>query len=138
MFTFLTIFSGFEFDPINQKKEQLKLDKHIDNPIISPTWNNLSPFVEILKNLPRSIVGHKYGKNQNDIKQYSSFYNHTLIGYDLKKKEDYHTNIYKAHVKFMFVFNDSEDPISKNIIQFSEKNKINTICYWKRKIYKIN
>lgn len=96
---------------------------------ISSNWDNLSPYVEILKALPRSFVTYKYGKNQDIIRYYGTHFNHSVFGLDFKLKEDYIQNIIKGVVKFIFVFTDIQEPFSINIIQLSEKYSVPMICY---------
>jgi len=96
---------------------------------INQDWDNLSPYVEILRLLNRSMVTYKYGKNQNNIRSYGTHYNHTVFGCEFKNKEDYFTNIVKGVVKFVFIFTDNQDTFSTNMIQFVEKHKVNFICF---------
>ena len=93
-------------------------------------WNNISPIVEIIRNLDRKcIITHKYDRGQNTIKLYSSQYNHLVLGADIKKQEDYIQNIIRGFVKFIFIFSDSTDSFSTTLITIAKKYKICTICY---------
>ena len=96
----------------------------------TPSWNNISPIVEIIRNLDkRCIISHKYGKGQNNIRMYSSQYNHLVLGQDIKKQEDYVQNIIRGFIKFIFIFSDSPDPFSTNLLTIAKQYKICTICY---------
>lgn len=96
----------------------------------NPAWNNISPIVEIIRNLDKHCyIAYKYGKGQNTIKLYSSQYNHRILGCDLKKGDDYIQNIVHGFVKFIFIFSDSTDSYSTNLINIAKKYKICAICY---------
>lgn len=96
---------------------------------ISSNWDNLAPYVEILKNLNRSIITYKYGKNQDNIRHYSIHFNHNVFGLEFKSKEDYIQNIIRGVVKFIFIFTDIQEPFSINIIQLSQKYSVPMVCY---------
>ena len=89
----------------------------------SPTWNVLFPVVDIIRLLQKNtIIGFKYGKGQHMIRVYGTQYNHSIIGYDFKNKNDYVTNL--RAVKNIFIFSDESDPIATNFINISKKNKM--------------
>jgi hypothetical protein len=91
-------------------------------------WDTLYPIVDIIRLLkPNTIIAHMYGKNQITVPMYGRQYNHLVLGYDLKKKQDYLENL-KA-VKNIFVFSDQSDTIATNLMNAAKKNKINVICY---------
>jgi hypothetical protein len=94
-----------------------------------PSWNNLSPIVEIIRGIHSSNISYKYGKGQHVIKTYGSQYNHNVVGCEFKKYDDYITNILKSLVKFVFIFGDYPDTFSTNLMNFSKKNNIVTINY---------
>jgi hypothetical protein len=96
---------------------------------ISPQWDTLFPYVEIVRQLDRSTILYKNGKNQTRIRDHAGYYNHTTFGEDFKTKEDYLRWIVRGRVKFVFVFTDSQDPFSVNIIEFAKKQNIPLICY---------
>ena len=53
-------------------------------------WDVLYPIVDIIRLLkPNTIIAHSYGKNQNIVPMYGRQYNHLVLGYELKKKQDY-------------------------------------------------
>ena len=94
----------------------------------SVSWNVLFPIVDIVRALKKhTIVGHIYGKGQQIIKLYVPQYNHRLLGYELKNKNDYIKNL--IAVKNIFIFSDESDIIATNLINTAKKNKINVICY---------
>jgi hypothetical protein len=95
----------------------------------SESFNNIGPIVEIIKNLDKSIISYKYGKNQNTIKIYGSQYFHRVIGINLDKKQEYMDNIINGMVKFIFLFSNSHDHVCSNLLEFSEKYKKCIICY---------
>ena len=91
-------------------------------------WDTLYPIVDIIRLLkPNTIISHMYGKNQITVPMYGRQYNHLVLGYDLKQKQDYLENL-KA-VKNIFVFIDQSDTIATNLMNAAKKNKINVICY---------
>ena len=47
---------------------------------------------------------------------YGSQYNHSVMGIDLKYKNDYIQNL--KMVKFVFIFSDVQDPFADNIIKY--------------------
>jgi hypothetical protein len=98
---------------------------------LSPQWNTLYPIVEFIKVLePKTIIGYKYGKNQQIIKNYSSHYNQMVIGYSLDNKEDYLNKIVKGKVSYIIIFNNSlDDPVTKNLVGMSYSFKINLVTY---------
>lgn len=96
---------------------------------INPEWDVLFPYVEILRLLDRSTIVYKNGKNQTKIRHHASYYNHTTFGEDLKTKEDYLQTIIRGRVKFVFVFTDSQDSFSINMMEFAKKQNIPLICY---------
>lgn len=98
---------------------------------IHPQWITLYPIVEFIKVLePKTIIGYKYGKNQQIIKNYSSHYNQMVIGYSLDNKEDYLSKIVKGKVSYIIIFNNSlDDPVTKNLVSISESFKINLVTY---------
>ena len=94
----------------------------------SVLWNVLFPIVDILRILKKNtIIGFKYGKGQNIIKNYGSAYNHRKVGYDLNNKKDYLSNL--KMVKNIFIFTDEDDIVATNLINVAKINKINVICY---------
>jgi hypothetical protein len=94
----------------------------------SVSWNVLFPVVDIIRILKKNtIIGFKYGKGQQMVRTYSQQYNHCVLGYDLKNKNDYINNL-KA-VKNIFIFSDESDIVATNLINVASKNKINVICY---------
>jgi hypothetical protein len=94
----------------------------------NPSWNVLFPIVDIIRILPKeTIITHTYAKNQGTIRLYGSQYNHSVIGIDLKKKEDYIENL--KSVTFIFIFSDNQDTLADNLIKYCEKTKTNFICY---------
>jgi hypothetical protein len=93
----------------------------------NPEWDVLFPVVDIIRKLPENtIINHVYTKNQNNIKMYSTQYNHLVIGIDLKTKNDY-SNL--RTVKFIFIFSDKSDTLADNLINYSKKTKTPLICY---------
>jgi hypothetical protein len=94
----------------------------------SPSWNVLFPIVDIIRLFPKNtIIAHTYAKNQNTIKLYGSQYNHSVIGVDLKRKDDYLKNL--KTVKFVFIFSDTSDTLASNLINYCETTKTPLICY---------
>jgi len=101
---------------------------------IDPEWKILYPIAEFLKHLEtKTIIGYKYGKKQSMIREYTRYYNHIIIGYELKNKADYINNIIKGVIKYIVIFQNEEiclnDPVSQNLLKISEKYKINLITY---------
>jgi hypothetical protein len=94
-----------------------------------PSWNNLHPIVEIIRNIKPSYISYRYGKGQHVIKTYGSQYNHNVIGCEIKNYDEFIKNILKGYVKFVFIFGDSPDTFSRNLINFSKKHNIVTINY---------
>jgi len=94
----------------------------------SPDWNVLFPVVNIIRLLKENtIIGHLYGKGQQTIIMYGRQYKHNVLGYTLKNKQEYITNL--RTVKNIFIFSDSDDPIATNLMNAAKKNKINVVCY---------
>jgi len=98
---------------------------------IGTQWNVLYPIVELIKVLePKTIIGYKYGKNQQIIKNYGSHYNHIVIGYSLDNKEHYISKIVNGHVSYIIIFDSSFDnPVTKNLVGISESFKINLVTF---------
>lgn len=95
-----------------------------------PSWNNIGPIVEIIKNLNKnSIISYKYGKGQHTIRTYGTQYFHRVIGCDFKKESDYMDNIVNGLVKFIFTFSDTSDSFIKNLISVAKTYKIVLISY---------
>ena len=91
-------------------------------------WNVLFPIVDVIRLLKlNTIIGHAYEKGQQTITMYGRQYNHNVIGYSLKTKKDYATNL--RTIKNIFIFSDSEDHVATNLMNVAKKNKINVICY---------
>ena len=95
----------------------------------SESFKNIGPIVEIIKNIDTSIIAYKYGKHQDTIKLYGCQYFHRVIGYELSKPDDYLNNILNGMVRFIFVFSNSSDNISSNLLNLAEKYKKYIICY---------
>ena len=94
----------------------------------SPGWNVLYPIVDIIRLLPKPmILTHSYKKNQGNIKLYGSQYGHSVMGVDLKTKNDYIN--YLKMVTFVFIFSDEEDPFASNVIKYCEVSKTPLFCY---------
>ena len=90
----------------------------------SLSWNVLFPIVDIIRLLKKNtIIGYKYGKGQELIKNYGPQYNHRMLGYDLKNKNDYLKNL--QMVKNIFIFSDESDIIATNLLSAAKSNKIN-------------
>jgi len=98
---------------------------------LGPQWNTLYPIVEFIKVLePKTIIGYKYGKNQQIIKNHGSHYNQMVIGYHLDKKEDYISKIVKGLVDYIIIFdNEFDNPVTKNLTGISEFFKINLVMF---------
>jgi len=95
---------------------------------VNPVWDNLYPFVDIIRILPKdTIIAHKYGKNQDNIRVYGTHYSHNVIGMDLKNKQDY-LNELKC-VKIIFIFSDTQDTLADNLIKYCENSKTSLVCY---------
>jgi hypothetical protein len=94
-----------------------------------PSWNNLHPIVEIIRNIDTSYISYKYGKGQYVVKVYGSQYNHNVMGCEIKNYDDYVKNILKSYVKFVFIFGDSPDTFSTNLLNFSKKHNIVSVSY---------
>jgi hypothetical protein len=93
------------------------------------SFNNIGPIVEIIRNIDKSIIAHKYGKYQNTIKIYGCQYFHRVIGYELSKPSDYLDNIINGMIKFIFIFSNSSDHVCDNLLNLAEKYKKYVICY---------
>ena len=94
----------------------------------SLSWNVLFPIVDIIRLLKKNtIISYKYGKGQQIIKNYSTQYNHRVLGCDFKNKKDYLSSL--KTVKNIFVFTDEDDIFITNLINTAKVNKINIICY---------
>jgi len=95
---------------------------------VNPTWDKLYPVVDIIRILPKdTIIAHKYGKNQDNIRLYGTQYHHNVIGMDLKKKKDYIHEL--KCVKFVFIFSDTQDTLAENVLNYCERSKTCLICY---------
>jgi hypothetical protein len=91
-------------------------------------WNILFPVVDIIRILPKeTIITFKHAKNQGNIRLYGSQYNHSVIGVDIKKKQDYISELKK--VQFIFIYSDQEDIFATNLIEYCKKTKTHYICY---------
>jgi hypothetical protein len=95
----------------------------------SESFKNIGPIVEIIKNIDKSIIAYKYGKHQETIKLYGCQYFHRVIGYELYKPNDYLDSILNGMVRFMFIFSNSSDHVSSNLLNLAEKYKKYIICY---------
>jgi len=94
----------------------------------SPTWDVLFPIVDIIRLLRKNtIISTKCGKGQNIIRTYGSQYDHRILSYDFKNKDDYLKNI--LMVKTIFIFSDSNENFVTNLLTLAKKNKINVVCY---------
>ena len=94
----------------------------------SPGWENLFPIVDIIRILKRpSIISSRTGKAQNNIRMYSSQYNHRILHEDLVSKNDY-LSVLKT-VKCAFIFNNSPDYIVTNVLKTCNLLEIPTVCY---------
>lgn len=94
----------------------------------SACWNILYPIADLIRIFPKPmIITHVYKKNQHNIKLYGSQYNHSVMGIDLKYKNDYIQNL--KMVKFVFIFSDVQDPFADNIIKYCKTSKTPLICY---------
>lgn len=97
---------------------------------LGPSWNNLGPVVEIIRHLNKdSIISYKYGKGQHTIRTYGTQYFHRVIGCEFKKKDDYSTNIVNGRVKFIFIFSDTSDFFTDNLINIAKEYKIILVGY---------
>jgi len=95
---------------------------------ITPKWEILFPIVEIIRLLHKnSIIAYRIGKGQDIIKTYGSQYNHRIVGYDLKKKQDFLENL--KCVKCIIVFSDTKDLVVDNLITYSKNVGVLLICY---------
>ena len=95
----------------------------------NPAWNVLYPIVDVIRALRKNtIIGYLYGKGQQTIRTYGTQYNHRMLGYNLNSKNDYN-ELLKSKTKFIFIFNDSADPVAENLINFSKKNNLVIVCY---------
>ena len=94
----------------------------------APNFNNIGPVVEIIRNIPQSIISHKYGKYQNTVSVYSRQYNHLVLGLDLKGRNDY-VSFANSRIRFIFIFNNSDDTIATNLMNLAEKHNMCVICY---------
>ena len=97
---------------------------------VGQEWNNISPVVEIIKNLNKnSIISYKYGKGQSIIRTYGTQYFHHVMGCEFKNHSDYINNIVNGFVKFIFIFSDTSDFFTNNLVNLAKKYKIVLICY---------
>jgi uncharacterized protein YfbU (UPF0304 family) len=97
---------------------------------LGPSWNNLGPVVEIIRNLNKnSIISYKYGKGQHTIRTYGTQYFHRVIGCEFKKRDDYLRNIVNGCVKFIFIFSDTSDFFTDNLINIAKEYKIILVGY---------
>jgi hypothetical protein len=94
----------------------------------APNFKNIGPIVEIIRNLERSIISFKYGKFQETIKTYGTQYYHLVTGLELKNQKDYLILI-NAMIRFIFIFNNSDDNTATNLMNLAEKHKKCVICY---------
>jgi len=93
-------------------------------------WKILYPVIDIVRALPKhTIITYKYGKGQDIIKTYGSQYNHNTFGVDLVQSKEYISELYHGKVQTVFIYSDVSDNVSKNLLLFTEKFKINTVCY---------
>ena len=93
-------------------------------------WDILYPVIDIIRILEKcTIITFKHTKGQNIIKTYGSQYSHVTFGLDLKTSKDYITELYTGKVKTIFIFSNTPDPTSTNLLAFAEKYRINTVCY---------
>ena len=102
-----------------------------------PLWNNLHPLVEVIRNLEKyAILCYKYGKGQQNIKNYGSYYGHRILGYDLNNKDDYSSVFRKTMIEFLFLLSDNlEDNVANNLIKVSKESNISVIHYKENKYY---
>ena len=82
-----------------------------------PSWNVLFPIVDVIRILPKNtMIEYRYGKGQNIIKTYGFQYNYRTMGVKLETKDDYLNALYKGNCKFIFIFSDKEDYVSKTLL----------------------
>jgi len=91
-------------------------------------FKNIFPIVEIIRNIEKSIIAYKFGRNQQTITTYGIQYYHSVTGYDLKSKNDY-ISLMNGMVRFIFVFNNSEDPIATNLMNLAREHNKCIICF---------
>ena len=93
----------------------------------TPNWEILYPVVDIIRLLQKnSIIAIRCGKGQNIIKTYGMQYNHRVLNYDLKTKQNY---LDLKCVKCIMLFSDKHDIVAENIITFSKTMEILLVCY---------
>ena len=113
-----------KYDEIPFEKSEYSNKVFIYN---EPKWNVLFPIVELIRAFDKhTILSYKYGPGSQIIKLYN--YNHLILGYDLKNKNDY-KNLITAKIKFIFIFTDSSDIVATNLINIGKTHKIPVICY---------
>ena len=87
----------------------------------NPDFKIHFPIVDIIRLLKKTtIIGHLYGKGQNIIKLYGSQYYHSVIGYELKTKRDYHD---LKMIKCIFIFSDLQDSTATNLLNYAKEMK---------------
>jgi hypothetical protein len=91
------------------------------------SFDVLFPIVDIIRLFKKTtIIGHLYDKGQKTIKLYGSQYFHSVLGYELKTKQDYQ-QIKTA--KCIFIFSDIQDRIATNLLNFAKEMRILAVCY---------
>ena len=117
---------------VRQKYDDTVTEKFVSSGKVfmykSPEWEILFPIVDIIRLFKKNtILSYKIGKGQNIFRTYGSGYNHTFLGNDLKKKDDYLFAL--RMVQCVFLFSDASDPIVTSLINLSKKNEIPYVCY---------
>ena len=94
------------------------------------SWDVLYPVVDIIRLLPKNtIITFKYARNQEMIKMYGSQYNHNTFGLELKSNKDYTNELYHGKVQAIFLYSNTPDIVSTNLLSFAEKFKTNIVCF---------
>jgi len=93
-------------------------------------FKNENILIDLFENLQDPcIISYKYGKGQQNMKRLCKKHNHRLIGYDFTNYKDYLQNIIRGIVKFIFIFADSSDSFSTNLLNVAKQHSIVRICY---------
>jgi len=94
----------------------------------SSEWEILFPIADVIRLFkPNTIISYKIGKGQGLFRTYGTGYNHTLLGNGIKTKQDYLFAL--RMVQCVFIFTDTNDLFTTNLISIAKKNNIIVVCY---------
>uniref|UniRef100_A0A6C0I7R9 Uncharacterized protein n=1 Tax=viral metagenome TaxID=1070528 RepID=A0A6C0I7R9_9ZZZZ len=95
-------------------------------------YNNIvskEPLRLLLKNLDKSVIAYKYGRNQNTVRNVATDYYHFVTGCELQTNKNYFDYIVNGKTKFIILFSNSSDNVCMNLLKIAEKYQLAIITY---------